>query len=134
MAVLPSNDPALRTRMGKEDLVATRKKQARAARKRLAEAEKLKASGTPAAFYAEVERALITFLDAKLGEPVKGLTREALALKLAERGVPEADRARVTSVLETCEFGQFSPGGADQAARDRLLDEAEAAMEALEGR
>lgn len=124
----------VRARAGREDEGAARKKKARAARKRLQAAEKLRKSGSSAAFYAEVEKALIHFLDAKLGEPVTGLTRDALAVKLAEKGAKPEARQRILSVLESCEYGRFAPGGAETSARDRLLDDAEAAMEALESR
>ncbi|MBX5481629.1 MAG: protein BatD [Myxococcaceae bacterium] len=124
----------VRARAAREDEGSIRKKKARAARRRLAAAETLRANGATADFYAEVEKAVITFLDARLGEPVAGLTREALAQKLTEKGIP-ADRQRsLLAVLETCELGRFAPGGADPAARDRVLDDAEAAMEALDAR
>jgi hypothetical protein len=112
------------------DPASERKKKARAARARLAAAEKLRASGKTADFYAEVEKALYAFLDTRLSEPAAGLTREQLDLKMAEAGVDEGVRARVKSALETCDMGRFAPGMGEAAPRGRALDEAAHAMEA----
>jgi hypothetical protein len=125
---------AARSRLGREDEGVTRKKKAKAARRRLLAAEKLRQADSAEAFFAEVERALYGLLEARFGEPLNGLTHDALSSRLAEKGVPEEARAKVRGVLEACELGRFAPGGPDLAARDRLLDEAEAALEALERR
>jgi hypothetical protein len=103
------------------------KQQAKAARKRLAEAEKLRAQGGAGAFYGEVEKAVLDFLSARLGAPVGGLTRDALAEKLASAGVAEERRKRVLFVLEACDMGRF--GGAELSEREKVLDDAAAAME-----
>jgi hypothetical protein len=107
------------------------KQQAKAARKRLAEAEKLRGAGGTSAFYAEVEKALSTFLEARLRTPVVGLTREALGEKMTAAGVEPARRQRVLFVLEACDMGRFG-GGAELSERDRVLDEAAAVMEGWE--
>lgn len=112
------------------DPASEKKKKARAARARLAAAEKLRATGKTADFYSEVEKALFSFLEARLSEPVAGLTREQLDAKMAAAGASDAVRARVKSSLDTCDMGRFAPGMGDDAARGRALDEAAAAMEA----
>jgi hypothetical protein len=112
------------------DPVSEKRKKARAARARLAAAEKLRASGKTADFYNEVEKALVAFLDARLGEPAAGLTREQLERKMAEAGVDEGVRTRVKSALDTCDMGRFAPGMGDAAARERALEQAAQAMEA----
>jgi len=119
---------ALRQRLGREDVESSRKKRARAARARLAAAEKLKSQGQPDAFYGEVEKALLHFLEAKLEGPVTGLTRDALEARMTERMVPQAKRRQVLAVLESCDAARYSPSGGE-AVRARILDEAEAAME-----
>jgi len=106
---------------------AGNRKRVRAARKQLAEAEKLRA-GSSSAFYGEVEKAVLNFLEARLHVPVGGLTRDALDAKLAEAGVDATRRERVRFVLESCDTGRFAPG-AEQAARERILDDAAAVME-----
>jgi len=117
-----------RSRGGNLDLA--RRKQARAARARLAAAEKLKGSSKADEFYAEVEKALLSFLEAKLSTPVQGLTRPQLEELLRSRGVPDAPRAQVLAVLEASELGRFAPGMA--GARQKALDDAALAMETFE--
>jgi hypothetical protein len=116
------------SRGGNLDLA--RRKQARAARARLAAAEKLKASSKVAEFYAEVEKALLSFLEAKLSTPVQGLTKQQLEDLLKSRGVPDAPRARVMAVIEQSELGRFAPGMG--GARQKALDDAAFAMETFE--
>lgn len=103
------------------------RQQAKAARKRLAAAEKLQKEGSATAFYGEVEKAVLEFLSARLGAPVGGLTREALTEKLTSAGVAPERRQRVLFVLEACDMGRF--GGAELSERERVLDDAAAAME-----
>ncbi|MCP3103301.1 BatD family protein [Myxococcus sp. K15C18031901] len=104
------------------------KQQAKAARKRLAEAEKLQAGGDVGAFYGEVEKALHGFLGARLGGPVSGLTREVIAERMTAASVAPERRAQVLYVLEACDFGRYG-GGGDAAARQKVMDAAAAAME-----
>ncbi|MFZ5467837.1 MAG: BatD family protein [Myxococcota bacterium] len=116
-----------RSTLGREDAVSLTKKKAKAARARLAAAEKLAARGSADAFYAEVEKALLHFLEAKLGVPVGGLTREGLSERLSAAGI-SAERSRaVLAVLEACDIGRFAPG-AGGGSRAQLLDDAAAAM------
>jgi hypothetical protein len=111
--------------------VGRNNQQAKAARKRLEAAEKLKGQGSASAFYAEVEKALLGFLEARLRTPVVGLTREALGEKMAQAGVSPTHRSRVLYVLEACDMGRFG-GGAESSERNRILDAAEAVMEKWE--
>ncbi len=124
----------LRSRFGREDRSALERKQARAARKRLHAAESLKTGGSTEAFYGEVEKALVSFLEAKLRISIVGLTRDALAERMAEAGIATELRQRIAAVLELCEMGRYAPGLGDASARERILDDAEAAMAAWEER
>jgi len=108
-----------------------KKQQARAARKRLAAAEKRVGEGSASAFYAEVEKALTGFLEARLHTPVVGLTREALGEKMTAAGVAPERRSKALFVLEACDMGRFG-GGSELSERNRVLDEAEAVMEGWE--
>jgi hypothetical protein len=119
-----------RRRMSKNDPAADRRRQARAARLRLAGAQKLQRSGKTADFYVEVEKALISFLEAKLSTPVMGVTRAQIDALMTQASVAPAVRARVLEVLETCDMGRFAPGMGEISARARVLDDAAAAMEA----
>ncbi len=115
--------------LGAETPESLKKKQARAARKRLAAGEKLLKTGSTADFYAEIERALTSFMSAKLGTPVTGLVRADLVTKLTEAGVAEAERVRIVAVLETCDLGRYAPGMGEFGARRKALSDAAAAME-----
>jgi hypothetical protein len=117
----------VRGRMSQEDEGSRNRQRAKAARKRLAEAEKLR-TGSSSAFYGEVEKAVLNFLEARLKTPVGGLTRDALEAKLTEAGVDVERRQRVRFVLESCDAGRFAPG-AEATARERILDDASAVME-----
>jgi hypothetical protein len=104
------------------------RQQAKAARRRLAEAEKLQGGGNVGAFYAEVEKAVHGFLEARLGVPVGGLTREVLAERLTAAGADPERRSRVLFVLEACDLGRYG-GGGNPAERQKVMDAAAAAME-----
>ncbi|WNG60275.1 protein BatD [Archangium gephyra] len=117
----------VRGRLSNPDEGSRNRQRAKAARKRLAEAEKLR-EGSSSAFYGEVEKAVLNFLEARLHAPVGGLTRDALDAKLAAAGVDAERRQRVRFVLEACDAGRFAPG-AEAAARERILDDAAAVME-----
>lgn len=119
---------ALRERLGRVTPEGQRKLQERAARARLSRAHKLAKSGKPADFYAEVERALTGFLEAKVGEPLIGLTRADLAARLEAHGVPESARQRIDAVLDSCALGRYAPGMADPSSRQHALSDAAAAM------
>jgi hypothetical protein len=121
----------VRGRLSREDADSLSKKKTRAARGRLSQAERLKATGAPAAFYGEVERALMGFMEAKLGVPVGGLTREGLDARLRSAGIADALRARVRRVLDVCDIGRFAPG-APEAKRDALLEVTSSIMEGWE--
>jgi hypothetical protein len=119
----------VRGALGTTSPEARKRQQARAARKRLAAAEKLAKTGKPGDFYAEIERALHSFLEAKLGAPVTGLTRAELDARLAAAGVAERDRQRLAAVFDRCDVGRYAPGMADPLSRQQALDDAAAAME-----
>ncbi|HVG57224.1 MAG TPA: BatD family protein [Hyalangium sp.] len=121
----------VRGRLAVQTEAGRTRQQARAARKRLAAAEKLVGEGSTSAFYAEVEKALLGFLEARLHVPVVGLTREALGEKMAAAGVEPERRSKALFVLEACDMGRFG-GGAELSERNRVLDEAEAVMEGWE--
>jgi len=106
----------VRARLTEEDETSLKRKQARAARRRLAAAEKLKLAGKPAAFFGEVEKALIQFLEAKLGGPLAGLTRDALDARLHAAGASEDRRMEILRVLEACDLGRFAPGADPSSA------------------
>jgi hypothetical protein len=123
----------VRGQLSAEGEAGRHKRQAREARKRLAAAEKLHTAGSKAeAFYAEVERALQSFLEARLRAPVSGLTRQVLEARLEEAGVGAELRQQVRYVLDSCEAGRYAPGAEDPRVREQVLGAAAAVMEGWE--
>lgn len=118
---------AVRNRSSVVDEGALKKRKVKDARRRLAAAEKLKGA-RPDEFYGEVEKAVLSFLEGKLGYPVQGLTRQHLREKLTASQVGDAHLTSVVAVLDACDTGRFAPGAAT-LSRDQVLDLAEAAME-----
>jgi hypothetical protein len=123
---------ALKARRGREAEAGVHARQARAAREHLAEAERLRDAGPAADFHAALERALRAFLESELKEPVRGLTRDALAARLAAGGVGGARRERLLAVLEACEHARYAPEAGGAAARGRLLADAVDVMDRWE--
>jgi hypothetical protein len=123
----------VRGRLSHEDEASRKSKRIREARRRLSAAGKLRAGGRSAEFYAQVEKALLQFLEAKLTVPVVGLTRDALEARMRAAGVSEQCRAQILRALEACDVARFAPG-ASTPAQERVLEEARAAMESWEGR
>ncbi|MBM3460564.1 MAG: hypothetical protein FJX76_00490 [Armatimonadetes bacterium] len=62
------------------------------------------------------------YLSEKLNRPTAGLSLRELDEALAERGVPEATRARVRSLLETSDAARYAPS-APSPARDGQAEE-----------
>lgn len=116
---------ARRTRL---DPVAEQRRGERAARGALAVAAKLGGRSTDAAFSEQVERAVISFLEAHVGSGLTGLTRDALRETLRRAGAPEELEERAARVLDTCDAVRFAPG-AVRFSRAALLEEAERVLE-----
>jgi hypothetical protein len=111
-----------RGRAARESPEAAQRRKAKETRERLARARGL-LQAQPDAFYTEVERAVLSSLELKLGAPVGGLTRVELIKRLTEAGFPEQRRQALVSVLEACEVGRYAPGGGG-AGRERVLADA----------
>jgi hypothetical protein len=118
----------IRSAAQKDDPQTRRRRRAKAARARLSAAEALIKSGDANAFYGEVEKALHGFIEARLGEPVAGLTRAQLLSLLRARGVPAPRGEALAQVLDQCDEGRFAPG-AHGGSRDEVIAAAAALME-----
>lgn len=119
----------VRQRSGRRSPEALQRLKANAAKKRLLSAQRLAAAGSTGDFYAEVEHALTSFLEAKLGTPLKGLTRPELTARLEGTTAAPEVRQRVAAVFELCDLGRYAPGMGEPSARRRALEDAAAAME-----
>jgi len=118
----------VRNRLNQQDEKSVRRRRTRAAHRRLARADALKASGTSQAFYAEVEKALREFLEVRLGVSVVGLTRTALSERLNRAGVSDEQRVRILQVLDACDQARFAPGG-DGGQQDWVLEQVQTVMD-----
>jgi L-alanine-DL-glutamate epimerase-like enolase superfamily enzyme len=79
----------------------------------------------PATQIAAVEGALLDYLEARLGEPLRGYAAGELCRRLVAAGFPEATVDRLAAQLEACAFGRFAPSasrrqGAEETARAAL--------------
>lgn len=72
------------------------------------------------------------YLADKLGQPVAGLTRPALAELLAAHGVPPDLTKRIQACLAAGELGQYAPGADDPAYAKNLLIEVDGIIRELE--
>lgn len=113
----------------RDDPAARQRRRARAARARLAAAEQLKGGGDAGAFFGEVEKATLGFLEAKLGFPVGGLTRDELNARMEGSGVSPELRRQVLALLDHCDLGRFAPGAGGGASREETLRQAMELME-----
>jgi BatD DUF11 like domain len=107
-----------------------RKKQTKESKKRLKKAQALSGVGSAPDFYGEVDMALTKFLEAHLGVPLSGLTREALDSELGKKKITSDERLRILKVFETCDLGRYAPGMGG-AERQATIDAAAEAMENL---
>lgn len=114
--------------LARPDSETEKKRKAKAAHARLAAAEKILTSGKTGDFYAELEKGVLGFLEAKLSQPVAGLTRDQLSALLQNAGVAEATRLQVLQVLEQSDMGRFAPGMGEASARHQALEAAVAAI------
>jgi hypothetical protein len=97
----------------------------RDARRRLAAAEGALAAQDARRFHADIASALQTTLEARLGEPVSGLTQNALRSRLVERGMPDKLSAALCELLAQCDFARFSSAAVSEADMQGLLARAE---------
>ncbi len=112
-----------RRRRVTDDLTAIRRAQAQLALRQ--------ARQTGADPYAASVQVILTYLSDKLGRPVGGLTRPALAALLAETAVPDELAARLLALLDQSDLARFAPGSPEGdgdllAATEEMINELEA--------
>ena len=117
-----------RQRFLENNLGIARSSQARKkARKALAQARKQNGNALHAA-----GQILTAYLADKLDRPVAGLTHQALAGLLAERGLHADLIERVDVLLVTSDLGRFAPGADEPGHTRSLLQEVDTLIAALE--
>lgn len=112
--------------------VDTAKADARRAKQRLDEAERLSKAGESRAFYAEIARALETSLGARLGEAVTGLTHGQLRTILRRGGMDDDLERQILEELEACDFARFSSAGSSQDEMKACLGRARTLLKQID--
>ncbi|MBI5502380.1 MAG: BatD family protein [Deltaproteobacteria bacterium] len=85
--------------------------------------------GDAAAQLGAIESALFDFLEARVGEPLRGFATSELHRRLSVAGFPDTTLARLVATLDTCAFGRFAPS---QSRQQGAADAARGALEVLE--
>jgi hypothetical protein len=110
-----------RERLEGDVAYARGRRASKVARKRLAGARALAATGDARAFYAEVARALRGLVADRLNLAEAGLQSTEIAPRLGECGVDELVVAETLAVLEHCDRQRFAPPGTDPEEKTRFL-------------
>ena len=111
---------------------ARRRRSKGEAARRLKAARKNLKDGEGPAFHAEVYRALSQFLADRLNIPAAGLTGETVSEYMLEKRVDAELVALVRDIFDRCDFARFSPTMVQDGEMDRVYQETEAVIEALE--
>jgi hypothetical protein len=121
-----------RDRLEGDVAYARGRRASRVARKRLAEARTLAATGNARAFYAEVARALRGLVADRLNLAEAGLLTSELGARLGARGVDEAAVAELAACLEHCDKQRFAPPSSDPEEKTRFLERVGELMTSLD--
>jgi len=86
----------------------------------------------PAAQLAAVEAALIDYLEARVGEPLRGYATADLRRRLVAAGFAEPLVERLMAQLDSCAFGRFAPSGSRERGASETARAAETVLRDLE--
>ncbi|MSS72631.1 MAG: protein BatD [Candidatus Latescibacteria bacterium] len=111
---------------------ARRRRSMGEAARRLKAARQIIEEGRGPEFHAEVYRALSQFLADRLNVPAAGLTTDAVLRHLEARQVEAEVSQWVRDIFEQCNFARFAPSTIQAGEMERLYEETEAVIEALE--
>ncbi len=115
------------------DLAYARGRRAgRVARKRLAHARSMAATGDRRAFYAEVARALTGLISDRLNLAEAGLESVAIERELSRAGVADALREEVLECLAHCDRQRFTPPSNDPDEKTHFLSRVERLMDGVD--
>jgi len=84
------------------------------------------------AFYAEVQRALMSFIGNKLNVAEAGLVTDELATMLQERNVAQETIDAYVRCLQTCDMKRFAPGEISENEMREFIEQASEALEKME--
>jgi hypothetical protein len=115
------------------DPTLVRRRRARGeAGSRLRLAAQLLEQGDSPAFHAEIQRALLALLTDRIERSAVGLTSQARAQLLAEKGVGEPLARAAEELLAACDFARFAPGAQSRAEMAQVQARAAELIAALE--
>jgi hypothetical protein len=122
-----------RERLAADTGLARARGAAKSARKRLAQARALANVETVGEFYAEIYRALTSYIADKLNISPHGLTTESIQEILRRRSTPEELADDVTGVITACDYARFAPASLAQSDIDDALRTSEGVIIRMEG-
>lgn len=111
---------------------ARQRQAGRVAGKHLRAARSLLGKQDSKAFYAEAQRALMSFIGNKLNVAEAGLITDSLAGMLQERKVPQEIIEAYVRCLQTCDFKRFAPGETAETEMNEFIAQAGEALEKME--
>lgn len=120
----------LRSRQNTDPEVRKLQQAGKAARRRLAKAGKFLKAKNYDEFYAELLRAMNSYLSDKLQLPASQLNRDAISASLTARGASEKLIGQLHSLLNDCEMARYTPQSS--ASADQSFDSARAVINAIE--
>lgn len=121
-----------RRRAASDDPSRAPRRARRAARARLKAARAHAEANEPRAFYAAVGAALKDVLEARLGQPVGGLTHAELSALLTRRGMDAETTSALVDELEGCDFARFSAAGVEAREMEECLTRTRALLAKLD--
>lgn len=129
-----------RNKAASDTVRVRRNKAAKTALKVLKAAGVQQKKGDVQAFYAEIAKALRSYLSDKLSVPAVDLTRERISAELADRSVSDAVADGFCALLDECEYVRFAPSSAGADMNDayqraaRIIGDLERELKAGNGK
>jgi hypothetical protein len=111
---------------------ARQRQAGRVASKHLRTARGLIGKQDSKAFYAEAQRALMSFIGNKLNIAEAGLVTDNLSAMLQERKVSQEVIDAYVRCLQTCDFKRFAPGETAEVEMKEFIEQAGEALEKME--
>ena len=100
----------------RSDVVGSKNRGAtKMARKRLSQAGVFLKGNLYTAFYEELHKTLLGFASDKLAMDASEMSKDNIAARFEENGVPEALATDFTNLLDACEFARYAPDAAHDA-------------------
>jgi BatD DUF11 like domain len=114
------------------DVVGTKRKKAnKLATQKLMNANKLMKENKPTAFYEEVHKALMNYLNNKYNIAFAEMSKENIHLELTSKNVAQTTATQLVNVINDCELARYAPSSA--MPMPQLYDSAVQIINEIEG-